>query len=270
MRPAAGAPVPIEGSEFAVAVDTIISAVGQYSDTKRVADTAGLVDERGNLKADIDTGRTDVPGVFAAGDLLTGTDIAIRALAGGKHAARAVLAYLDGRTYQRPKEFLSRKSDFREPVAADFKDQPRAPRARPAVMAAEPRKKSFAEIESTLPVAAARAEAERCLECGCQDVKDCALKMHATEYEAVAKRFQGEITVHPIDDSHPFISRDPSKCILCGRCIRICLEVQGIGVFGYMHRGFASVVAPAFGRPSAKTRAATPAASAFPPVPWGP
>ena len=80
-------------------------------------------------------------------------------------------------------------------------------------------------------------------------MKECALKQHATEYEAVAKRFLGEVAVHPIDESHPFISRDPSKCVLCGRCIRICLEVQGIGVFGYMYRGFASVVAPSFGMP---------------------
>ena len=242
-------PVPVDGSEFSVPVDTIISAVGQYSDTKLLAGVPGLVDEKGNLKADVDTGRTDVPGVFAAGDLLTGTDVAIRALAGGKHAARAALAYMDGRSYQRPKEFLSRKSDFKEPVAADFKDTPRAPRARPVVMEPARRKRTFAEIESTLAVEAAKAEAERCLECGCQDVRECALKQHATEYDAVAKRFLGEVAVHPIDESHPFISRDPSKCVLCGRCIRICLDVQGIGVFGYIYRGFASVVAPSFGIP---------------------
>jgi ferredoxin len=113
----------------------------------------------------------------------------------------------------------------------------------------EQRRRNFAEIESTLSVEAARAEAERCLECGCQDVRDCALKQHATEYDAAATRFLGEVATHPIDDSHPFISRDPSKCILCGRCIRICLDVQGIGVFGYIYRGFASVVAPSFGIP---------------------
>ncbi|MGA2479420.1 MAG: FAD-dependent oxidoreductase [Spirochaetia bacterium] len=242
-------PVPVDGSEYAVPVDTIISAVGQYADTKLLSGLAGLVDEKGNLTADLETGSTAIPGVFAAGDLLTGTDIAIRAIAGGKHAARAALAYMDGRTYARPKEFLSKKSDFKEPVSADFKETPRAPRARPAVMAAAPRKKSFAEIESTLTQAQALSEAARCLECGCQDVRECALKQHATEYGAVAKRFLGEVAYHPIDESHPFISRDPSKCILCGRCIRMCLEVQGIGVFGYIYRGFASVVAPAFGIP---------------------
>ena len=99
--------------------------------------------------------------MFAAGDLLTGTDIAIRAIAGGKHAARAALAYLEGRTYQRPKEFLSKKADFKEPVPADFADTPRAPRARPAVMAPAPRTKGFAEIESTLPADAGRARRRR-------------------------------------------------------------------------------------------------------------
>jgi NAD-dependent dihydropyrimidine dehydrogenase PreA subunit len=230
-------------------VDTIICAVGQYSDTKLLSDLPGLVDEKGNLLADLDTGRTEVPGVFAAGDLLTGTDIAIRAIAGGKHAARAALAYMEGRTYSRPKEFLSRKSDFREPVPADFEKTPRAPRARPAVMEPARRTRTFAEIESTLAVAAAQAEAARCLECGCQDVRDCALKMHATEYDASATRFPGEIIVHPVDESHRFISRDPSKCVLCARCVRICLDVQAVGVFGYINRGFASVVAPSFGAP---------------------
>src|SRR5208337_2205214 len=143
----------------------------------------------------------------------------------------------------------SKKTDFKELTATDYKETPRAPRARPVVLAPAPRARSFAEIESTLPAAQAAQEAARCLECGCQDVKDCALKLHATEYDAVAKRFLGEVAVHPVDDSHPFISRDPSKCILCGRCIRICLEVQGIGVFGYMYRGFSSVVAPSFGIP---------------------
>jgi formate dehydrogenase major subunit len=248
-------PVPVDGSEYTVEVDTVISAVGQYADTKLLSGSAGLagiVDEKGNLAADTMTGVTGVPGVFAAGDLLTGTDIAIRAIAGGKHAARAALAYFAGRAYERPKEFLSKKSDFREPTPADFTDTPRAPRAAPHVLAPETRKRTFTEIEKTFSREQALAEAARCLECGCQDVKDCALKLHATEYDATATRFLGEVGEHPIDESHPFIARDPSKCVLCGRCVRICLEVQGIGVLGYIYRGFATVVAPSFGVPFGK------------------
>ncbi|MGO9413194.1 MAG: FAD-dependent oxidoreductase [Spirochaetia bacterium] len=242
-------PVPVEGSEYSVPVDTIISAVGQFSDTKLLSSLEGVVDAKGNVAADVETGITSAPGVFVAGDLLTGTDIAIRAVAGGKHAARAVLAYFEGRTYARPKEFLSKKADFKEPVSADFKDTPRVAREKPRVMSAEKRKKSFVEIESTITAEQAVAEASRCLECGCQDVRDCALKQYATEYDVSAKRFTGDVPIHPVDNSHPLIARDPSKCILCGRCVRICLEVQGIGVFGYIHRGFASVIAPSFGTP---------------------
>ena len=242
-------PVPVEGSEHSVPVDTIISAVGQFSDTTLLSAVPGLVDAKGNVKADLDTGITPVPGLLVAGDLATGTDIAIRAIAGGKHAARAALAYLDGRTYARPKEFLSKKADFKEPAAADFKDTPRASREKPRVLGAESRKKSFVEIESALTAEQAKREAARCLECGCQDVRDCALKQHATEYEASATRFQGEVPIHPVDNSHPLIARDPSKCVLCGRCVRICREVQGIGVFGYINRGFSSIVSPSFGVP---------------------
>jgi formate dehydrogenase major subunit len=242
-------PIPVEGSEYSVPIDTIISAVGQFSDTKLLSGIEGVVDSKGNLTADTDTGITAVPDVFVAGDLLTGTDIAIRAVAGGKHAARAVLAYFQGRTYARPKEFLSKKADFKEPAPADFKDTPRASREKPRVMNAQERRKSFVEIESTMSAEQAAMESSRCLECGCQDVRDCALKQYATEYDASAKRYPGEVPFHPVDNSHPLIARDPSKCILCGRCVRICLEVQGIGVFGYIHRGFATVIAPSFGMP---------------------
>jgi formate dehydrogenase major subunit len=242
-------PVPVEGSEYTVAVDTVISAVGQYPDAKLLSGLDGLVDARGDLAADRQTGATGVAGVFAAGDLLTGTDIAIRAIAGGKHAARSVLSYFEGRLPSRPKEFLSKKEDLRTPVAADFAHVARAARAKPVVAGAETRRRSYDEIERTLPRAQVQLEAARCLECGCHDVKECRLKEQAGDCDAVAKRFLGDVVVHPVDDTHPFISRDPSKCVLCGRCVRICLEVQGIGVLGYLYRGFTSLVAPSFGVP---------------------
>ncbi|OHD68026.1 MAG: hypothetical protein A2177_07970 [Spirochaetes bacterium RBG_13_68_11] len=245
-------PVPVEGSEYTVGVDTAISAVGQYPDAKLLAGCAGLVDAKGNLAADLETGATGVAGVFAAGDLLTGTDIAIRAIAGGKHAARSVLQFFEGTAPSRPKEFLSKKEDLRTPIEADFADVKRAPRAKPVAAGPDTRKRSYDEIERTLPLAQAQAEAARCLECGCHDVKECRLKEQAGDCDAIAKRFLGDVVVHPVDDSHPFISRDPSKCVLCGRCVRICLEVQGIGVLGYLYRGFTSLVAPSFGVPFGK------------------
>ena len=242
-------PLPIEGSDFEVEVDTVISAVGQYSDTRCLQEAAGLLDERGNLVCDEATGRTPVAGVFAAGDLATGADVAIRAIAGGKHAARAILAYLDGGEYRRPYEFLSKKEDFGKPTAEEFKDEKRLPRQKMPVLEPAARVRSFDEIERGLSAEQARAEAQRCLECGCQDVRECKLKSYAEAYQASPVRYAGAIQRHPIDSSHPFIRRDPAKCILCGRCIRICLEVQGLGVLGYVYRGFQSLVVPTFGLP---------------------
>ncbi len=240
-------PVPIEGSDFEVEVDTVISAIGQYADTGPLAQTAGLLDGRGQLVCDEDTGRTGVAGVFVAGDLATGADIAIRAIAGGKHAARAILAWLAGAEYRRPAEFLSKKEDFGKPTEEELKDEPRL--ARQSMPMTEPaaRVRSFEEIEQGFGAEQARAEARRCLECGCQDLHECKLKEYAQEYGAQPLHYVGDIQKHPIDASHPYIRRDPAKCVLCGRCIRICLEVQGLGVLGYVRRGFQSLVVPTFG-----------------------
>lgn len=242
-------PIPIEGSDFEVEVDTLITAIGQYSDTRFLESIDGLVDEKGYLICDDQTGRTPMPGLFAAGDLVTGPDIAIRAIAGGKHAARAALAYLRGEEYRITPEFLSRKEDFGKLSEDDFTDEPRAAREKMKVVSPAKRRTNFDEIEKGFTEKQALREAARCMECGCQDVEECKLKSYAQSYGADPVHYTGEIQRHPIDQSHPFIRRDPAKCILCGRCIRICLEVQGLGVLGYVNRGFKSVVTPTFSMP---------------------
>ena len=242
-------PIPIEGSDFEVETDTIITAIGQYADTRFLEPIDGLIDEKGYLICDDQTGRTPVTGVFAAGDLVTGPDIAIRAIAGGKHAARAVLAYFRGSEYRITQEFLSKKEDFGELTEEDFADEPRVARQKMRVETPAKRKRNFNEIEKGFTEKQAFKEAARCMECGCQDVEECKLKSYAQTYGADPVHYMGEIQRHPIDQSHPFIARDPAKCILCGRCIRICLEVQGLGVLGYVNRGFKSVVTPTFSMP---------------------
>ncbi len=242
-------PIPIAGSEFEVPIDTVIAAIGQYADTSMFEGMDELLDERGYLKGDPDTGSTALPDVFAAGDLLTGPDIAIRAIAGGKYAARSVLQFFEGKRPEKKREFLSKKDDLKPVTSEDLADEPRIPRHPIKKIPLEERRSSFKEIEIVYDEETAVSEANRCLECGCKDVNECKLKEYADEYDAIATRFLGEVKVHPIDESHPFIERDPSKCILCARCIRICLEVQGIGALGYMYRGFSSEVVPTFDVP---------------------
>ncbi|MDI6617607.1 MAG: NADH-dependent [FeFe] hydrogenase, group A6 [Clostridiales bacterium] len=51
-----------------------------------------------------------------------------------------------------------------------------------------------------------------------------------------------------IDDLSPSIVRDPSKCILCGRCVNVCKKVQGVGVIDFTMRGIRTTISPAFGK----------------------
>ncbi len=72
----------------------------------------------------------------------------------------------------------------------------------------------------------------------------CELQALAEEMGMRQIRFEGERINYPIDRSTLSIVRDPSKCILCRRCISVCKQVQGVGVLGAVERGFDTIVAP--------------------------
>ncbi len=57
---------------------------------------------------------------------------------------------------------------------------------------------------------------------------------------------KGSRRTHPMDRSSPSVVRDPNKCILCGKCVRVCDEVQDVGAIDHANRGFDSMVLPAF------------------------
>ena len=88
-------PVPIEGSEFVLDVDTVIVAIGNSPNPIIPKTTPGLnVSPWGTIEIDEDTGMTSVPGVFAGGDIVTGAATVISAMGAGKHAARGIHDYL--------------------------------------------------------------------------------------------------------------------------------------------------------------------------------
>jgi len=91
-------PVPVEGSEYIIEADTIVPAISQGTDLSFLPqDHAFQINRWATFDVDEETGATNVPGVFAGGDVVTGPDIAIRAIAGGKRAARGIHAYLRSR-----------------------------------------------------------------------------------------------------------------------------------------------------------------------------
>ncbi|MFZ1288628.1 MAG: NADH-dependent [FeFe] hydrogenase, group A6 [Melioribacteraceae bacterium] len=76
----------------------------------------------------------------------------------------------------------------------------------------------------------------------CVRNKNCELQNFSEQYSIREHRFSGESKCHAIDISSASMERDPAKCILCGRCVRICNEVQKIGAIDFTNRGFKSNV----------------------------
>lgn len=88
-------PVPMEGSEYVIDAETIVPAISQSADLSFLPKEHGLELSRWQtFEIDEQTGMTNVPGVFAGGDVVTGPGIAIEAIAGGKKAAAGIHEYL--------------------------------------------------------------------------------------------------------------------------------------------------------------------------------
>lgn len=96
--------------------------------------------------------------------------------------------------------------------------------------------------------------ASHCRDCTiCEKNGNCRLQMLAARFHLTKVRFPNTHPEPVIDDSSLSIVRDPSKCILCGDCVRMCNEVQHVGAIDFAHRGANMIVSPAFGRPIAET-----------------
>ena len=83
----------------------------------------------------------------------------------------------------------------------------------------------------------------------CERDGNCELQYLAYSSGVRERHYEGEKKHYEKDFSSPSVIRDPDKCILCGRCVRICAEVQGVSALGYIDRGFKTVVAPAYNAP---------------------
>lgn len=238
-------PVAIEGETEILYCDTIISAIGQQvvsGDVKELELT-----KKGTISADECTFKTSVDGVFAAGDVINkGPDIAVRAIAGGKNAARSIDCYLNGieLTPELP-QYAENKDFDKETLCGTVKQD------RVSVTLENPdvRKNNFNEVAAVLTKEEAQKEASRCLECGCASVYDCQLLPLMREYDSWEMNIKGKTRQYKKDKSHPFIVRDNNKCILCGLCVRVCNEVsqtENLGLFG---RGFGTIPMSAFDLP---------------------
>ena len=96
--------------------------------------------------------------------------------------------------------------------------------------------------------------AAHCRDCTtCMKSGECVLQDLAHKMGVREVRFEDYKEFRPIDYSSPSIVRDPNKCILCGNCVRVCSEIQGVGVLGFAHRGTDAEVTPAFNKKLSQT-----------------
>ncbi len=96
--------------------------------------------------------------------------------------------------------------------------------------------------------------AAHCRDCTtCMKSGECVLQDLAHKMGVREVRFQDYKEHKPVDYSSPSIVRDPNKCILCGNCVRVCSEIQGVGVLGFAHRGTDAEVTPAFNKKLSQT-----------------
>jgi NADPH-dependent glutamate synthase beta subunit-like oxidoreductase/ferredoxin len=185
-------PVPIQGSEFTIKADTVIPAVSQAADLTFLPVEANFEVNRGRVKVDPATYATNVRGVFACGDFVTGPTTLIEAAGHGKKCAYAIDRYLVGRTDVSVTANVKVTSSWRHEMP-EFYDV--LPRQHIPMMPVELRMASTDPVVNfTTPVelgydsTEAVAESTRCLMCNFN------------------------------------IWFDPFRCVLCGACADVCPE----------------------------------------------
>lgn len=77
----------------------------------------------------------------------------------------------------------------------------------------------------------------------CEKNGDCRLQDYSFMYGIKESGFRGERHSYPVEEDNPYIVRDMNKCILCGKCVRTCAQVEGRAVIDYAFRGFNTKVA---------------------------
>ena len=271
-------PVPLEDSEFVVECDQVISAIGQFPGLEGAGEAEGLEHTRWRtLAVDDWTLQTADPRVFAGGDAVLGAQTVIQAIAQGKKAAWSMSAYLRGddmsaiskelRELRRTPfvDALSAKVDLHPDVRRMAEVPPVfidinagvvevSPPAHMPKLWPEDRKTNFSQIELGFPEDEAVRGAELCLQCSCEANGKCDLQRQSIDYEVFENRFQGtEARSYEARDEQPFIAYDPKRCILCGRCVSVCREVQQCNVLDFADRGFDTLVTTSFGHAMVET-----------------
>ncbi len=195
-------PVEVAGTEFKLGVNCVIKALGQRVETGDLP-----ANERGRIKADPDTCATEVPGVYAGGDCVTGPSDVISAIAMGKRAAVSIDRLLSGDNAFLDYPPVEKEVD-KEAVLALHGAESRAWRPVIQNRDALERVNDFEDCTYVLSREQAVKEASRCFACGCgAGCEKCVdlCKMFANSLDK-----KGRVVI------------DEEKCVACGMCVHMC------------------------------------------------
>ena len=163
-------PIPIEGSEFVLDCDNVIVTIGQSPDVAALGKNLGLnVNKWNTFEVNSVTMETNIPGVFAGGDCVTGPDVVVNAMYAGKKAAISIDRFFNKRNMKRGREL---EGPFQVAYEIDIDGQPYLPQIKmPSIKLSQ--RKNWDEVHTGYTQKKAIKEAERCI--ACADCCDCQL-----------------------------------------------------------------------------------------------
>jgi NADPH-dependent glutamate synthase beta subunit-like oxidoreductase/2,4-dienoyl-CoA reductase-like NADH-dependent reductase (Old Yellow Enzyme family) len=155
-------PVPVEGSEFEIAAETVITAVGEMPDLSALGAGKFVTSKKGTLLAHDVSKVTNVAGIFACGDVVSGPATVIEAIASGQRAARGVERFLTGEPLD------DEEPPVRTIAIEDIEIEwfRKRERQRMASLNVGKRTGNFEEVDLGFTELSAQAEADRCFQCG--------------------------------------------------------------------------------------------------------
>jgi heterodisulfide reductase subunit A-like polyferredoxin len=185
-------PIPIEGSEFTMEIDTLIPAIGQESDWACLTDEcACTLSDWGTLRVDPITFQSDDPDIFAGGDAVTGAATVVEAIGAGKEAAISIHRFIQGEDL-----YENRQKSWEAVQDVPTKGCENIPKEKMPHLNPAERMKNFNEVQLGFSEEQVRKEANRCLACGiCSECYQCvdACLAQAVDHEQVAVEKEIEI-----------------------------------------------------------------------------
>jgi NADPH-dependent glutamate synthase beta subunit-like oxidoreductase len=157
-------PVPVDGSEFELSADTLILAISQEPDISSLDGNQLNISKWNTIQVDPETLSTNVKGIFAGGDVVTGPNTVTEAMAHGKTAAEMIDKYIRGENLERKYEVTRPELDV-EAVKLTEEETKSLKRPKAQFIPTDRRLRDFSEVELGFTEADAILEAKRCLRC---------------------------------------------------------------------------------------------------------